>query len=169
MSTNEKVKHKHGHMAWVGIAGSVAGSALMIYVPSLKPIASTLFLFSVFHLIGFVVLMASLYVMRGRKLGWKFASSSNRKGAQFDFGWAPAWIYGPWIAALILVAVSVVIQVAAPGYWPAAMALTLLAASSFVGGLLTRAAGRYEEALLPAVDLLSGDDNLVLDAGCGAG
>src|ERR1035437_3256397 len=129
MSTNEKVKHKHGHMAWVGIAGSVAGSALMIYVPSLKPIASTLFLFSAFHLIGFVVLMASLYVMRGRKLGWKFASSSNRKGAQFDFGWAPAWIYGPWIAALILVAVAVVIQVAAPGYWPAAPCITTATAT----------------------------------------
>jgi SAM-dependent methyltransferase len=49
------------------------------------------------------------------------------------------------------------------------MAATLLAAAFFAGGLVTRSAGRYEHALLPAVDLLSGDDNLVLDAGCGAG
>lgn len=169
MSTNEKVKHRHGHMAWVGIVGVAAGAALMIYVPSLKAISSALFLFAGFHLVGLVVLLASLYVIGGRKLGWKFASASNRTNAQFDFGWAPAWTYGPWIASLILVAIAVVLQVAASAYWPVAMVLTLLAAASFAGGLVTRSAGRFEEAILPAVDLLSSSNNLVLDAGCGAG
>jgi len=169
MSTNETVKHKHGHMAWVGIAGVAAGAALMIYVPSLKAISNALFLFAGFHLVGLVVLLASLYVMGGRKLGKRFASANKTTGAQFDFGWAPAWTYGPWIAALIFAAIAVVLQVVASAYWPAAMALTLLAAASFAGGLVTRSAGRYEEAFLPAVDLLSGDNGLVLDAGCGAG
>jgi SAM-dependent methyltransferase len=169
MSTNESAKHKHGHMAWVGIAGVAAGAALMIYVPSLKPISNVLFLFAGFHLVGLAVLLASLYVMGGRKLGNRLASMHRSTGAQFDFGWAPAWTYGPWIAALILAAIAIVLQVAAPAYWPAAMALTLLAAASFAGGLVTRSAGLYEEAILPAVDLLTGDDNLVLDAGCGAG
>ena len=131
MSTNEQVKHRHGHMAWIGIVGIAAGAVLMIYVPSLKPIANTLFLFAGFHLVGLVVLLASMYVMRGRKLGWKFASASKRSSAQFDFGWAPAWTYGPWIASLIFAAIAVVIQVSAPDYWSAAMALTLLAESSF--------------------------------------
>jgi SAM-dependent methyltransferase len=169
MSTNETIKHKHGHMAWVGIAGIAAGAVLMIYVPSLKPIANTLFLFAGFHLVGLSVLLASIYVMGGRNLGKRFASAHRTTAAQFDFGWAPAWIYGPWIAALIQVAAAVVLQVAAPAYWPAAMVGTLFAAASFAGGLVTRSAGRYEAALLPAVDLLSGDDSLVLDAGCGAG
>lgn len=169
MSTNESGKHKHGHMAWVGFAGVAAGAALMIYVPSLKPISNVLFLFAGFHLVGLAVLLTSLYVMGGRKLGKRFASMRGSTGTQFDFGWAPAWTYGPWIAALIFAAIAVVLQVAAPAYWPAAMALTLLAATSFAGGLVTRSAGRYEEAILPAVDLLSGDDGLVLDAGCGAG
>src|ERR1017187_9882987 len=131
MSSTKAVKHKHGHMAWVGIVGVAAGAVLMIYVPSLKPIANTLFLFAGFHLVGLVVLLASMYVMRGRKLGWKFFSAGKRSSPQFDFGWAPAWIYGPWIASLILAAISVVLLVAAPAYWPAAMALTLLASSSF--------------------------------------
>jgi hypothetical protein len=171
LSKGEKFQPKHGHMAWAGVAGVAAGAALMIYVPSLKPISSTLFLFGGFHLVGLVVVLASLYVMRGRKLGFgpRSAPAANRSGAGFDFGWAPGWIYGPWIAALIQVAIAVVIQVAAPGYWPVAIGLTLLAASSFAGGLTTRAAGHYQAALLPAVDLLSGGDNLVLDAGCGAG
>src|ERR1035437_865327 len=135
MNTNKAVKHKHGHMAWVGIAGSAAGAALMIYVPSLKPISGTLFLFAGFHLVGLVVLLASLYVMRGRKLGWKFVFASNPKNAQFDFGWAPAWISAPWIVALIQAATAVVLQVVAPRYWPAAMVTTLFAAVSFAGGL----------------------------------
>ena len=171
MSKGENIEPKHRHMAWAGIAGVAAGAALMIYVPSLKPISSTLFLFGGFHLVGLVVVLASLYVIRGRKLGFgrRFASVTNGNDAGFDFGWAPGWIYGPWIVALIQAAIAVVIQVAAPGYWPLAMGLTLLAASSFAGGLTTRSVGHYEEALLPAVDLLSGGDNLVLDAGCGAG
>ncbi len=169
MSTNEQVKHKHGHMAWVGIAGVAAGAALMIYVPSLKAISSALFLFAGFHLVGLVVLLASLYVMGGRKLGKRFVSAHKPTGTQFDFGWAPAWTYGPWIAALIFSAAAVVLQVAASAYWPVAMALTLFAAASFAGGLVTRSAGRYEEAILPAVDLLSSDNGFVLDAGCGAG
>ena len=49
------------------------------------------------------------------------------------------------------------------------MASTLLAASFFAGGLVTRSVGQYERAFLPMVDLLSGDEKVVLDAGCGAG
>jgi len=169
MSTNEQVKQKHGHMAWVGIAGMAAGAALMIYVPSLKSVSSALFLFAGFHLVGAVVLLASLYAVAGRKLGRRLAAAHNRESNQFDFGWVPAWTYGPWIAALILAATAVAFQVAAPAYWPVAMIITPLAAASFAGGLITRAAGRYDSALLPAVDLVSGNDSLVLDAGCGAG
>lgn len=169
MSTTKAAKHKHGHMAWVGIIGVAAGAVLMIYVPSLKPVANTLFLFAGFHLVGLSVLLSSIYVMGGRKLGKRLAFAHKPIGAQFDFGWAPAWTYGPWIAALIQIASAVVVLVAAPAYWPAALAGTLLAAASFAGGLVTRASGRYDAALLPAVDLLSGDDGLVLDAGCGAG
>jgi ubiquinone/menaquinone biosynthesis C-methylase UbiE len=54
-------------------------------------------------------------------------------------------------------------------YWPLAIAATLLAANFFAGGLFTRTVGQYEHALLPMVDLLSGEENVVLDAGCGAG
>src|ERR1017187_2496591 len=109
MSSTKAVKHKHGHMAWVGIVGVAAGAVLMIYVPSLKPIANTLFLFAGFHLVGLSVLLASIYVMGGRNLGKRLAAVHKPNGAQFDFGWAPAWIYGPWIAALIQVAAAVVV------------------------------------------------------------
>ena len=170
MSTTKAGKHKHGHMAWAGIIGVAAGAVLMIYVPSLKPIANTLFLFAGFHLVGLSVLLASIYVMGGRNLGKRFASAHRTAAAQFDF----------WLGTCV--DLWPVDRGADPGRIchcgsgcrrrpnrPAAMVGTLLAATSFAGGLTTRAARRYEAALLPAVNLLSGDDSLVLDAGCGAG
>jgi len=169
MSNNQQAAHNHGHMLWVGVAGIAAGAGLMIYVPTLRPVSSVLFLFAGFHLVGGVVVMASLYLLAGRRIGHWLVPSSEQDRAKADFGWAPAWTHGPWIASLILAATAVALQVAAPAWWPAAMAATLLAAALFAGGLITRSAGRYETALLPAIDLLTGDDNLVLDAGCGAG
>jgi SAM-dependent methyltransferase len=169
MSNNQQASHNHGHMLWVGVAGIAAGAALIIYVPSLRPVSNVLFLFAGFHLVGAAVVMGSLYLLAGRRIGRWFALALARDAAKFDFGWAPAWTHGPWIASLVLAATAVALQVAAPAWWPAAMAAMLLAAAFFAGGLITRSAGRHEQALLPAVDLLSGNDSLVLDAGCGAG
>jgi SAM-dependent methyltransferase len=169
MNINKKLEHTHSHMWLVGVAGVAAGVFLMIYVPSIKAISRTLLLFAGFHLVGAVVLLASFYVMAGRATVHWLRPKAKREAAGFYFGWAPAWTYGPWIASLILAASGVLIQVAAPALWPLAMVLILLAAGEFAGGLATRSAGRYTDALLPAVDLLSNDDSLVLDAGCGAG
>ena len=169
MSAKLEPKHKHGHMMWVGIAGVVAGAVLMIYVPTLKAVSNVLQLFAAFHLVGAMVLLASVYVMGGNKIAARLKSLHGKQSASFDFGWAPAWTHGPWIAALVLAASAVAIQVSKPTYWPLAMLITLLAAGFFAGGLITRAVGRHEHAVLPMVDLLSGEENVVLDAGCGAG
>jgi len=172
VNTNQGLKHKHGHMLWVGFVGAAAGAVLMIYVPSLKPVSSVLLLFAGFHLVGAAVLIASLYVMSPRGIVARLLPTKRFRGeAGFDFGWAPAWKYGPWIAATILGAGVIAIQVVAPAYWPIALVLTLFAASFFAGGLITQMTGRYEHALPPTVDLLSAADEnkVVLDAGCGAG
>ena len=170
MNTEQRVRHRHSHMAWVGVIGIAGGAILMIYVPSLKAVSRGMLLFAGFHLVGALVLLASVYVMGGNKLVARFTAGSHlRDSAGFDFGWAPAWTYGPWIAALILAAAAVAVQVAAPAYWPLAMVVTLLAANFFAGGLVTRSVGRYQHAFLPMVDWLSGTEKVVLDAGCGAG
>ncbi|MBZ5682899.1 MAG: class I SAM-dependent methyltransferase [Acidobacteriia bacterium] len=170
MNTEQPVRRQHSHMAWVGIVGIVGGAVLMVYVPSLKAVSKGMLLFAGFHFVGLLVLLASAYVVGGNKIVAHFRTSSHSQdSAGFSFGWAPAWTHGPWIAALILGATAVALQVAAPAYWPVAMASTLLAASFFAGGLVTRSVGQYERAFLPMVDLLSGDEKVVLDAGCGAG
>ena len=162
--------HGHSHMWVVGILGIAAGLALMIYVPSLTAVSQGIVLFAGFHLVGAVVLLASIYVTGGEPLAQRLASLAGRKESEtFDFGWTPAWTNGPWIAALIALSAAVVLEVAAPSYWPLAMALTLTAAGCFAGNLFVRSSTRYDGAVLPMVDLVSGADALVLDAGCGAG
>lgn len=169
---NPTPQHAHGHMWLVGVLGVAAGLVLMIYVPSLKPVSGVLILFAGFHLVGVVVLAASVYVMAGRRFfrRWSRRQDSNdNAAAKFDFGWAPAWTLGPGIAALVTAAAAVAVYVAAPAWWPLAFLLTLLTASFFVGALITASSTRPEHAVLPMVDLLSGESDLVLDGGCGAG
>lgn len=158
--------HTHSHMWLVGVLGLSAGLLLLIYVPSLPAVSRTLLFFAGFHLVGAVVLGASLYVMAGNKLMRRL---HGRQTIRFDFGWTPAWTYGPWIAALIVMAAAVALQLVASAWWPLAMLLVLLAASFFAGGLVTRASSRYADAVLPMVDLLPADDGIVLDGGCGGG
>jgi hypothetical protein len=122
--------HTHSHLWLVGLIGVAAGLLLLIYVPSLPAVSGTILLFGGFHLVGALVLLASLYVMAGKRLASRLTGRTRRQDAKdFDFGWAPAWALGPWIAALILVALAVAVQVTTPAYWPLAMVLTLLAAN----------------------------------------
>ena len=169
MSTRQGLRHRHGHMAWVGIVGIAAGAALMIYIPQLKAVSSGVLLFAGFLVVGSLVLLASVYVMGGNRFVAHFTGRTRQQDVEFNFGWTPAWTHGPWIAALILAAGAVAIQVAAPTYWIFAMVSTLMAASFFAGGLITRTVGQYEHAVLPMVDLVQDEEQVVLDAGCGAG
>ena len=158
--------HTHSHMWVVGLLGLAAGLALLIYVPTLPAISGAVLLFAAFHLVGAVVSLASLYVLtNGKVLGrYRRAQTSG-----FDFGWVPAWTYGPWIAALICIATTIALQIVAPSWWPLAMTFLLVGATFFAGGLVTNASGRYDAAVLPMVDLLAQLDGQVLDGGCGAG
>jgi len=150
----------------VGLLGLAAGLALLIYVPTLPAISGAVLLFAAFHLVGAVVSLASLYVLTNGKVLGRYGRAQT---SGFDFGWVPAWTYGPWIAALISAASTIALQIVAPFWWPLAMAFLLLAAAFFAGGLVTRVSGRYDAAVLPMVDLLAQPDGRVLDGGCGAG
>lgn len=170
MNFKAKLQRAHGHLVWVGLLGIATGAILMIWVPSLPGVSHTILLFAGFHIIGAGVLLASAYSLGGRRLAAHLFPQSRRSDTP-DFGWAPGWILGPWIAALILLSVAAVIEVAVPQYWPFALTATALAVSFFAGGLIVRTTREYRYAVLPMVDLLPGDKSggLVLDAGSGAG
>lgn len=162
--------HPHSHMWLGGLLGLAAGLGLMIYVPRLKPVSNVLILFAGFHLVGAIVLLASLYAMAGRGIARRLAHGHGPAVAtKYDFGWAPGMTIGPWTAALVAASAAVAVQVTAPALWPLSFLLILLAASLFAGYLIARSAARPDHAALPMVDLLSGESDLVLDGGCGAG
>ena len=173
MENKDSMHRIHSHMWFVGVLGLAAGLILLVYVPTLKPVSRVLFLFAGFHLIGGIVLLASFYVMGGSRIvrWWKRRRVENGTAVakNYDFGWAPGFTMGPWIAALVAASIAVVIQVAAPAWWPLALIFVLLAASFFTGSLIARSFARPDNTVLPMVDLLSGESDLVLDGGCGAG
>lgn len=168
-----KIQHSHrqgahGHMWIVGSLGVAAGLALMLYVPSFSAISQIILLFAAFHLVGALVLTASLYVMLHANLKMRSATASLRE-AKYDFGWTPGWVLGPLIASLLMLSSAVAVQVVIPGWWPVSLMLAILAALFFAGFLFSRSSQRLDHSVLPMVDLLSSQSDLVLDGGCGAG
>ncbi len=152
------------HLSPAGLPGLATGLVLLVYVPRLRPVANVPLLFAGFHLVGLVIVLASLYAMVGKGLPHHSAGF-----AAFDFGWAPAMTIGPWTAALAAASGAVAVQVAAPAWWPVSLLLMFPATGSFAGYLIADSFRRPDNAALPLVNWLSGDSDLVLDAGCGAG
>lgn len=155
----------HGHFWIFALIGIAAGLTLLVYVPTLKTVAASMFLFAAFHVVGGIVLLST---------GWYgFLRSHLRTGRtrkeKLDFGWDPGWTAGLFIAALIAFAAAVAVEVAVPLWWPAAWGLLFFAASFFTGFVIMAGYRRADFAVLPVAAFLSGPDDLILDAGCGAG
>ncbi|MDO9077646.1 MAG: class I SAM-dependent methyltransferase [Brevundimonas sp.] len=163
--------HAHGHMWLIGVAGMAAGLLLMVYVPSMTAISQSLLLLAGFHVVGGLVLLASLYVV-GLRDFLRHLTGADRRAARatrLNFGWGPGWMNGLAIAALASAAAAVAANVAFPPAWPAAAARWMASVVFMAGNTIMRGAGRVDHVVLPMVDLLSGEEDLVLDAGCGAG
>ncbi len=164
----------HGHMWLMGFVGVAAGLVLLIYVPGLTVISKSILFFAGFHLVGAVVLVASLAMGPARGLGpllrrWTGAEARAKKDARFDFGWGPGWMNGLAIAALISAAAAVAVEVAAPRLWLLGFGLVALATSFLAGNVIMRGFRRPDHMVLPLVDLALSEADVVLDAGCGAG
>ena len=166
-----KSKSAHSHSWLVGIVGLVVGIALMVAFPKFKAIAGVFLLVALFHLVGLALVLGSLYSFAPSRFGRlmeRFRKSAPvSKG--LDFGWSWGAMNGPWLAAVALATVAFGLQMEFPDLWPAWLVIVLLGVNSFIGGLLLRTSKRLDCALLPMVDLLATDQDLVLDAGCGGG
>lgn len=161
-------RHMHGHASIVGVVGVAVGLILLVYVPSLTAISRSILLFAGFHLVGAAVLFASLYAVTLRRF---VRRRLKRRTAddRYDFGWGPEWMNGLAFGALVAVSAAVAIQVAAPAWWPLAFLALLFGAACFVGNAIMRSFRSADHIVLPMVDLVRSDEDVVLDAGCGAG
>lgn len=152
----------------MGVIGVAAGLAFMIFVPRLSVVAKSLLLFAGFHIVGGVILLSTLYVSGFRGQVPRLFGG-GRSARSYDFGWGPGWMNGLAIAALIALATAIVLQLSRPGDWPLSFALVGVCVLLLVGNAVMRSFRRTDHVVLPMVDLLSGDHDLVLDAGCGSG
>lgn len=155
-------RNLHSHMWIFGILGVGVGLGFLIYAPQLRGVSTSILLFAGFHLVGGFVLLGSLYATFAQRI-------MRRPSDRVDFGWGPGWMNGLGIAAVAMIAGGVAVQVAAPTWWPASLALILAGANFIVGNLIMRNFRRADHAVLPMVEFLGHDAGLVLDAGCGAG
>ena len=166
-------RHIHSHTWIVGVVGLIAGLVLLVYVPSLKAISNSLLLFAGFHLVGGAVVLLSIYSLTLRRLLRRVrqhkTKTSTQAGDQYDFGWGPEWMNGLAVVALVAVASAIALQVAVPQWWPVSFILLLAAVAAFAGNTIMRSFQSHDHIVLPMVNLLQGDHDVVLDAGCGSG
>lgn len=169
MAAEHARRNPHGHMWLMAVVGVAAGLAFMVFVPRLTVVSSSLLLFAGFHVVGGVVVLSTLYVSGLRNQLRRLTGAAARPARAYDFGWGPGWMNGLAIAALIALAAAILLQLTRPGVWPLAFALVGVSALLLVGNAVMRSFRRTDHVVLPMVDLLSGDHDLVLDAGCGSG
>lgn len=174
MSTNvqsspPRAGHSHGWL--VGVLGLLAGLTLATGFPRLPTVGASLVLVVAFHVFGALVGAGSLVAvaprLAARLLSPRRALAPDSAGV--DFGWSFTAIWGPWVVSLALAAIALGLMLELPALWPACFAVALLSVSSFVGGLLLRSSARLDHAPLPMVRLFAGEDDRVLDLGCGGG
>jgi SAM-dependent methyltransferase len=103
----------------------------------------------------------------------KHLESLFRKKAQdngYDFGWGIAWRRGFLIGGISFLTIAVGILVVNSSLFLLSGILFLVALQLFMGDLALRFIYRMDsELILPYVDLLNSDRDLILDAGCGSG
>lgn len=106
-ASHRKHSNAHRHMWIVGLGGIAVGSVLLLYVPGLKPVSSSIFLFGGFHVLGGLVLLASAYVLAPVRLVQRLHRITGHAAAasnEYRFGWGPGWMNG--LAVVSAIAVS---------------------------------------------------------------
>jgi SAM-dependent methyltransferase len=160
-------RNAHSHLWLMAVPGIAVGAGMMIFLPRLKIAATSILLFALFHLVGAIVLAASAWTGGVRSWVRRLSRPAMAKG--YDFGWGPGWMNGLAIAALVALTAAVVVQLQWPHWWPVAFFALALAALLLAGNQIMRGFRRYDHVVLPMVDLVRGEGDRVLDAGCGSG
>jgi len=157
----------HSHMWVVGVGGLAVGAAMMIFLPQMKIAARSILLFAGFHVMGAIVLLYSAWGLGARRWFRGVVRPGAARG--YDFGWGSTWMNGLTVAALVAQTATVAIELQWPSLWPLAFGAVGLAVVFLVGGRIMTGFRRDDQVVLPMVDLLRGERDVVLDAGCGSG
>jgi SAM-dependent methyltransferase len=88
----------------------------------------------------------------------------------YDFGWGFAWRWGFLLGWILFLAMGIGILIINSSLYIVSAVMFLIALQLFLGDLALRYISRMNsELVLPYVDLLKSDKDVILDAGCGSG
>lgn len=88
----------------------------------------------------------------------------------YDFGWGFTWSWGFLIGWILFLAMGIGILIVNSSLYILSAILFLIALQLFLGDIAIRYISRMSsELVLPYVDLLRSDKDVILDAGCGSG
>jgi len=110
--------------------------------------------------------------MRDGKKHTKWGGLLRRKTTDqdYDFGWGFTWRWGFLIGGILFLALSIGIFITNKSLYILSGLLFLVALQLFMGDLALRHIHKIDaELILPYVNWLTSDEDLVLDAGCGSG
>ena len=75
--------HSHGHFWLAGLPALAAGLFLMIYMPTLPVVSGTMLLFAGFHIVGGLIVLATLFLAGGGKLA-RHQQAALASGGDFE-------------------------------------------------------------------------------------
>jgi SAM-dependent methyltransferase len=102
------------------------------------------------------------------KIGGLFPRKATKK--DYDFGWGFAWRRGFLIGGILFLTLSIGTLITNKSLYIISGLFFLVALQLFMGDLALRYIHKIDaELVLPYVNWLTSDEDLVLDAGCGSG
>lgn len=93
----------------------------------------------------------------------------KKSNEKYDFGLVLGWMNGYWIAGTLLLGLAIWILIAFTGGAILPLVLILFALNLYAGNYVWRKTRSERLLTLPFTDLLSSDQDVVLDACCGTG
>jgi len=101
---------------------------------------------------------------------WRGLFRRKATDQDYDFGWGFAWRRGFLIGGILLLTLSIGTLITNKSLYILSGLLFLVALQLFMGDLALRYIHKIDaELVLPYVNWLTSDEDLVLDAGCGSG
>ena len=159
----------HSHTWIVIVAASILAILFINWLPENKVFPSILVGLVASHLLILIIATFTGWLLIPEKLLRKKKSQENK----YDFGWSSRWVNGFGFASVIAALLAFYAFFALEGSIHLQLItftiLLLLSFNFFIGNIIAKSSKDEKNLVLPYVDLLKNEHNVVLDAGCGSG
>jgi len=171
MEKTDKKGKGHGHPWIVGIVGIIVAVLLYAHLPKLNVVSGAILLFSLAHIILAGVILISAYLVSPQKLIYLLFEKRKMKKLEgkYYFGWSFGWMNLFWMTASIFMIAALWVYLLNPQLIGLSLILFLVSLNLWAGNFVLRASKNQDYMTLPFVDLITSENKMLLDAGCGSG